>query len=274
MDATRAGPHAEAVRQAPLAPFVEPGWLGRRSGRPGLRLVDVRDRACYLEGHLPGAVWLDRSVLSVTRADRSVTLLPASPFAARMGQLGVEAGTTVVIYDDVWGMHAARVAWALRRYGHGRAAVLSGGAEGWAASGRPLVRGELLAYPRRFVAEPDEAQRASLAWLQARVGDRSVLLLDVRGEHEYSAERLPDARHWEWSNATPLGGWAALRPAGELRAELLRLGISPDRRIVTYCSSGMRAAHTYLALRSLGYPDVRVLDDAWREYARRDAGAG
>jgi 3-mercaptopyruvate sulfurtransferase SseA len=29
----------------------------------------------------------------------------------------------------------------------------------------------------------------------------------------------------------------------------------------------MRAAHTYLLLRSLGYPDVRVLDDAWRSLA-------
>jgi thiosulfate/3-mercaptopyruvate sulfurtransferase len=63
------------------------------------------------------------------------------------------------------------------------------------------------------------------------------------------------------------------RPPAELRAELLRQGITPDRRIVTYCSSGMRAAHTYLLLRSLGYPDVRVLDDAWRTLAWR-GGAG
>jgi thiosulfate/3-mercaptopyruvate sulfurtransferase len=55
-----------------------------------------------------------------------------------------------------------------------------------------------------------------------------------------------------------------LRPIDELRAELQAAGITPNRRIVTYCSSGSRAAHTYVMLHRLGYPEVRVLDDAWR----------
>jgi thiosulfate/3-mercaptopyruvate sulfurtransferase len=172
-------------------------------------------------------------------------------------------------------MHAARVVWALRRYGHRQAAVLSGGAEGWTTTGQALTRGALVPYPCTFVPDADEAQAADLGWVQARTGDRSVLLLDVRGAHEYAEERLPGARHWEWSRGTPTGSWAVTRPADELRVELRRYGIVPERRIVTYCTSGMRAAHTYLLLRSLGYPDVRVLDAPWRSVARLSgAGAG
>lgn len=249
-----------------FAQIVEPSWLAQQQGAD-LRILDVRDRPSYADGHLPGAIWFDRSSLSDTHPDHSVTLVSAARFAALMGRLGIGPDTTVVVYDDVWGMHAARVVWALRRFGHRWAAVLSGGAEGWQSAGLPLTCGATLAYPRPFTLAPDDSQRASLSWLLPRSADRSVLLLDVRSAHEYAAGHLLGARNWEWSNATPTGSWAMLRPLDELRADLLRQDITPERRIVTYCSSGMRAAHTYLALRSLGYPDVRVLDAPWRGLA-------
>ena len=34
-------------------------------------------------------------------------------------------------------------------------------------------------------------------------------------------------------------------------------GVTPDREVITYCQGGYRAAHSYLALRLLGYPRVR-----------------
>jgi thiosulfate/3-mercaptopyruvate sulfurtransferase len=247
------------------APIIEADWLAaQHRASSALRIVDLRDRSSYDEGHLPGAVWLDRTALSITRPDHSVTLVPAALFAALIGRLGISTGTAVVAYDDVWGMHAARLVWALRRYGHAQAAVLSGGAEAWAQAGRALTRGVLLAYPQPFTVAADSAQRADMTWLAAHQGDRQLLLLDVRGAHEYAAGHLPGALHWEWSTATPVGSWAMLRPVDELRAELMAAGITPKRRIVTYCSSGGRAAHTYLLLHSLGYPEVRVLDDTWR----------
>jgi thiosulfate/3-mercaptopyruvate sulfurtransferase len=249
-------------------PIIEADWLAQRRPAEPLRIVDMRDRHRYDEGHLPGALWLDRTALSLTRPDHSVTLVPAALFAALVGRLGITNDTPVLAYDDVWGMHAARLVWALHAYGHTQAAVLSGGAEAWQQAGRPLARWALLGYPQPFALAPDTAQRADLAWLAAHQGDRRLLLLDVRGAHEYAAGHLPGARNWEWSTATPVGSWAMLRPADELQDELRAAGITPDRRIVTYCSSGSRAAHTYLLLRSLGYPEVRVLDDTWRASVR------
>ena len=35
-------------------------------------------------------------------------------------------------------------------------------------------------------------------------------------------------------------------------------GVTPDREVITYCQGGYRAAHSYLALRLLGYPRVRI----------------
>ena len=42
-------------------------------------------------------------------------------------------------------------------------------------------------------------------------------------------------------------------------------GVTPDREVITYCQGGYRAAHSYLALRLLGYPKVRNYVGSWKE---------
>jgi thiosulfate/3-mercaptopyruvate sulfurtransferase len=252
----------------PPGPFVSNYWLSDRLDQPEVRILDVRERALYADGHLPGAIWLDRNVLRRRGADRAVLLVAPAVFASIMSRLGINRETTVIVYDDVWGMHAAWVVWALRRYGHWRAAVLSGGAELWQQRGGAISTSLLYSYPQVFVANTDDTQRADMRWLNARADPR-LLVLDVRATHAYTAGHLPGAQHWEWNDGVPIGSWEALRPQEELRAALETVGITPNRRIVTYCATGSRAAHTALMLRSLGYPEVRVLDDSWQQWVRR-----
>jgi thiosulfate/3-mercaptopyruvate sulfurtransferase len=47
------------------------------------------------------------------------------------------------------------------------------------------------------------------------------------------------------------------------------LGVTRDREVVTYCQGGYRAAHTYLALRLLGYPHLRNYTGSWKEWGDR-----
>ena len=48
-----------------------------------------------------------------------------------------------------------------------------------------------------------------------------------------------------------------------------RAGVTPDKEVVTYCQGGYRAAHSYLALRLLGYPRVRNYIGSWKEWGDR-----
>jgi thiosulfate/3-mercaptopyruvate sulfurtransferase len=260
--------HLQTLLEPP-GPFVSNYWLSDRCEQPEIRILDVRERVLYADGHLPGAIWFDRNLLRRRAADRSVLLATPTVFAALMGRLGIRRETTVIVYDDVWGMHAAWVVWALWRYGHRRAAVLSGGAELWQQRGGAIVTSQVQSYPQTFVAAPDDAQRADMRWLTMQQADPRLLVLDVRATHAYAVGHLPDAQHWDWNDGVPIGRWEALRPQEELRAALEAGGITPNRRIVTYCATGSRAAHTTLMLRSLGYPDVRVLDDSWQQWVRR-----
>ena len=55
-------------------------------------------------------------------------------------------------------------------------------------------------------------------------------------------------------------------PSNELRTLYEEAGIAADKEIVTHCQTGIRAAHSYFALRLLGYPKVRLYDGSWAEW--------
>ncbi len=74
--------------------------------------------------------------------------------------------------------------------------------------------------------------------------------------------------HLEWKNNLTADG--RYKPADELRSMYETAGVTPDREVVTYCQGGYRAAHTYLALRILGYPRVRNYTGSWKEWGDRE----
>ena len=45
--------------------------------------------------------------------------------------------------------------------------------------------------------------------------------------------------------------------------------MTPDREVVPYCQGGYRAAHSYLALRLLGYPRCATTSASWSEWGDR-----
>ncbi|HKK13309.1 MAG TPA: rhodanese-like domain-containing protein, partial [Gammaproteobacteria bacterium] len=51
--------------------------------------------------------------------------------------------------------------------------------------------------------------------------------------------------------------------------ELETLGITPDREVITYCQTHHRSAHTYIVLRSLGYPRVKGYPGSWSDWGNR-----
>src|SRR6185369_1648254 len=107
-------------------------------------------RRAYLDGHVPGASFLDTdadlSDLSVPDAGRH-PLPSAEKFAAAAGRAGIGEGVFVVAYGSMGG--AERLWWLLRHFGHDDCAVMVGGI---LASGGELRAGEEAVEPREFVA--------------------------------------------------------------------------------------------------------------------------
>ena len=248
--------------------LVTPQWLAQRLQNLTLCLLDVRDATSYDEGHIPGAIQVTLASLNREVDDVSGMLLPGDAFAHAMSRLGVSRDCAIVIYDDHWGLPAARVLWALARYGHNQVAVLNGGIDRWQEEGYPTTVEASVPIPTSFHLEPGNEHLATRNWIARRLSDPGLVLLDTRAPGEFDAGHLPGAICWDWINGVPMGSWDTMRAAGELREELAHLGVTPDKEIVTYCRSGARAAHTYLLLRQLGFPRVRLYDGSWLDWAR------
>lgn len=271
-DASEAQPPQTAAPDLPGL-LVDPSWLRKRLGSAGFRLIDLRDADAYARGHIPGAAHLELKELGSKVGRLDNVLLPAREFSQLMSRCGVSPGDLVVAYDDQWALAAARLVWALHRYGHDLVAVLDGGWDRWLNEGGPIAGGEERIPRGRFRAAPREDVYADTEWIVERIAAREAVLLDTRTAAEFERGHLPGAVCWDWFSAVPAGSWNASRDPEELRAEWRQLGIDPSDDVIVYCRTGMRAAHTYLVLRNAGFPRVRLYDGSWQEWSMKNSGS-
>ena len=229
-----------------------------------LRIVDVRPRDAYDAGHIPGAVHLGADDVSDPIGHVEGTLLPDARLAEMLGALGIDRETRVVLYDDRGGFHAARVFWMLEYFGHRDVAILNGGYPKWVEEGRDVTTVVPQVPMRTFGLTPMPRRLATADWLMDRRDDPSTMVIDVRPGNLYAAGHIPWARNIPWSQNLAEDG--TLKSAEALRAHFEAHGVTPDRTIAVHCQIGKAAAHSYFALRLLGYPQVRSYDRSWAEW--------
>lgn len=256
-----------------IAPFVDAGWLAEHRGE--VVVADVRwyldgrsGRAEFEAGHLPGAVFvdLDRQLAAPARPEAGRHPLPdPEVFAQGMSEAGIGDDSTVVAYDDVGGVVAARLVWMLRVLGV-EAALLDGGLAG------PLETGPGAPRRARFTARPWPADR--LAGIDEL--DQAILL-DARDRNRYSGEfepvdprpgHIPGARNLPARETLDADG--RLRPAAELRAQLAEAGVRPGSEVVASCGSGVNACHTLLVLEALGVAGARLFPGSYSQWSHSD----
>ena len=239
-------------------------------------LIDLRPPEDFANGHIPGAVHLDLWGVSLIDTDPA----PLKAFMWMIDHLfnlrGVDASTPIVVYDDQSGMRAARAFWFLEYLGHSHVQVLDGGFGAWTHARLPVTRDASAPAKSAWSGTPQPQTIATWRDVKERLGREDVVILDTRsdGEHNGTTVRakrggaIPGAVHLEWTRN--LGPDGAFKAASDLRAVYEAAGVTPDKEVVTYCQGGYRAAHSYLALRLLGYPRVRSYTGSWKEWGVRD----
>jgi thiosulfate/3-mercaptopyruvate sulfurtransferase len=226
----------------------------------------------YLQGHIPGAVFVDLdSELSAPPGRGGRHPLPdAGSFTSAMRRAGVRIASPVVVYDGADSVSAARAWWLLRHYGHDRVTVLDGGLAAWTVAGYPLQIESPVPEPGDFKATPggmplvDALGAAELAatgvLLDARAPER------FRGDSEPVnpvAGHIPGARNRPGSSNVDERG--RFLGAGALRDGFRKLGVDAGTQVGAYCGSGVSAAHQVLALQLAGYP-AALYAGSWSEW--------
>jgi thiosulfate/3-mercaptopyruvate sulfurtransferase len=237
-------------------------------------LGDDRGRERYLDGHLPGAVFVD---LETELADAPSPAEGRHPLpsvqrlqdAAR--RWGIGESDAVVAYDATGGLAAARAWWLLRWGGLIDVRLLDGGLDAWRRAGGPVETGDVVPDPGDVrltggglpVLSIDEAAvlPASGVLLDARAGERyrgEVEPVDPRAGHVPGALSAPTAE-----NLAPDG---TFRPAAELARRVAALGVDRDTTVGVYCGSGVTAAHEVAALAVAGI-DAALWPGSWSQWS-------
>jgi len=218
------------------------------------RFVDARwdigdpdfGRRSYLEGHIPGAVFVDveAELADPPGAGGRHPLPAAERFVDAMSRAGVDDETYVIAYGAMGG--AERLWWLLRHHGHDACAVLA--LVGWHG---PLTPGEETVERSTFVSRPrtdDTIERGELA---ARRD--AVVVVDARLAFRWRGEenpvdrvpgRIPGAVNTPWNEPLPDV------PAGD---------------VVAYCGSGVTACVPLYQLHLAGR-DGRLYPGSWSEW--------
>jgi thiosulfate/3-mercaptopyruvate sulfurtransferase len=251
------------------------GELQSKLGSPNVCIIDVRPAEDYAQGHIPGATHFDLFGLSLV----DTTDAPLRAFMFMIHHVlelrGVSESKEVVFYEDNSGMRAARGVWFLEFYGHPNVKMLDGGFRAWRTAGAPITTE---ATPPKAATYKTSEQREVLATVDdvlQSLNEKEVAILDTRSTGEYLGTHvraarggaIPGAIHIEWTDNLDASG--TFKSNAELKTMYEKVGITPDKEVISYCQGGYRAAHSYVALRLLGFPKVRNYIGSWKEWGDR-----
>lgn len=260
-------------------------------------------RELFKQGHIPGAVHLDWQLDFSWTDARGVRylILPPPEFSNLMERVGIGDDTLVVAYADDDYSGAARLWWALRYYGHENVVVLDGGWNQWVARCLPVATGEEVRnFPSNvtFTARPQPQLIATQAEIKATIStipNPDVALVDTRPPEQYQGRAVwtpPGSLFLAAGSPTvDIGGRGPMRaghipgavnlqstptflnqldwtylPPDEIRSKSEAVGLTPEKRIITYCGVGISASLGLFGLHLAGYKDLALYDASWEEW--------
>jgi thiosulfate/3-mercaptopyruvate sulfurtransferase len=237
-----------------------------------LLLVDTRPFSEYSMGHIQGAVnidlfqfhWLDSSKVGIRQFVRQSRILLSS--------IGVRNEKSVVFYDNVSGMSAARGVWLLVYFSHKKVSLLDGGLDKWKKDGHPVETKTNPFVKTNYRGKPNPKVLATAGEIKKSIGKKGMALIDARTKEEFEGIHVRAARSGHIPSAINID-WEENIHGGlfKTKEELAKLysKIAKDSKVVTYCQGGYRAANTFLALKSLGYKDVKMYLGSWGEWGNK-----
>lgn len=257
----------ESLRTVPVPVVLDVRWeLGRADGH-----------ARYLDGHIPGAIFVDLDTeLSglPSREDGRHPLPDVDILQENARRWGIRRGASVVVYDTIGGTSASRAWWLLRWAGIEDVRILDGGLQAWRAIGGAEAQGPGN-LPRRGDVELTEGNMPVIDCDEAAEWPtRRGPLVDVRVAERFRGEREPvDPQAGHIPGAINLPSFGNLDdegrflPAVELRERFARVGITDPADTAVYCGSGVHATHTIAAMEIAGMPRVTLFAGAWSKWA-------
>jgi len=235
----------------------------------------------YFRGHLPTAHHINFDTLRGTDSAVPVQYLPDSITKALLKRAGADKSRLHLVYatgaklpnDEI--LSTSMVVYVLEKFGIQNIRVVDGGLAEWTKQGFPAAKDYFGNPTGRLPWKGDKSIGVDVKTVQAHVGKPGNLLVDARPLNEYQGNddvwlrkgHIPGAISFHWARLMQESNTHQFKPVSAMKAELSKVGITPDQNIICYCGTSREGSLIYFTLKHvLGYPNVRLYEGSWKEY--------
>lgn len=257
---------------------VDAKWLHNNLKKKKLVIIDARGKAAYDKGHIEGAIDfspLENPLRSGADAENPFIVAEHKVVADILGNKGIAADDHIVVYDRN-GLMSGALYGVLTWAGATNISYLNGGIEGWHAAGFHTSKASHTRKATSFKGIKQGELIVDSDELAKMLDNPNVVVLDARiipqflgmTKHEQASRfgHIPGAVNVPPGALFMENGY--LKQPEELLWVLKNYGITPDKTIVTTCNTGLGATDAFFVLHYLGFPNVRVHDEAWVNWSK------
>ena len=236
-------------------------------------IVDVNAPEVYAKQHVQGAINLFFKELYQPNGVEG-KLRPAPELAEILGKKGISNTAKIVVYENESNKHNNRVWWILKSLGAADVWTLHVDAKEFAAAQLVLNSVPGTAKPTTFALA--ESKYKSLTMDEVKNLPKGTLLLDGREKEEYEGVDTAKKSKGHISGAVWMNYREVLTPTGafktkdEIVAAAAKYGATPEKPIVVYCNSGVKASTLLVGLKEIaGFQNVQYYGGSYAEWSSK-----
>jgi len=252
-----------------------------------VKIIDVRPLEDYEQSHIQNSISIPEifTHLPTGLTTKNEKKSFEDFFQKVLSKNGISKADTIVFYEEKYTLKSPRGITILKYLGHDedKLFVLEGGFEYWKDNNLELTTkipnitesNYNLDILENFFIDYDEMIDA--------MNDESIIKLDVRDKDEWigissspygldfapKKGRIPNSIWIEWYKFIS-DDLLKVESLNFIKAELQSQNIKTTDNIILYCFKGARISNSYIALRALGYENIKFYFAGWNEWCRLD----
>lgn len=294
--------------------FVSPEWVKSvvdseyDEGQKYLVInVDWNGNDAYMEGHVPGAVYMTSNEVEYTDwepwpqgdklddltgekfdPDELYNLRAADELESFMKKFGIDKDTMLILYGTSSNdSSVGRVAFACLYAGVENVKIMDGGIANWKDSGYPMETDENLpasgddsysfgttipAHPEYVLSLEDTKNKLKT--------DSNFRLVSIRSKEEFQGEKSgyeyidlagePKGAVWGRNIGDYGKEDGTIVTIDTVKEFLSEANTTPDNEISFYCGTGWRATIPFLICYQEGIEDITLFDGGWYHWSRQN----
>lgn len=252
------------------SPVIEADEFKSAAKGNNVVVVDANTSSNYNRMHVQDAVNVPHLELYKDGEIKGILKEP-SELADYFGSKGISKDSKIIIYDDGSQKYNSRVYWTLRYLGADNVHLLHKDMKDWRKARIRLTRRSSSPGSANFTPDVQKQLLAKAPEVKKGINNNNVVLLDSRSKGEYEGTEKKSKGHVKSAvniNYTDiLDESGAFLPKEKMKKVFEAKGVTPDKEIIAYCRTSVRAAVNFVALKDiLGYPNVKVYDGAYLEW--------